>query len=59
MACFAAHPAVTVQALKDRFLLNQTDKQVEDQLQQLIFQSCGSHYTKLYDVFQYYSQGVL
>lgn len=59
LACFAANPTASINALRERFMLHATEKQLEETVDLLIMQSCGSHFTKLYDIFQYYSQGVM
>ncbi|GAA5810872.1 hypothetical protein MFLAVUS_004300 [Mucor flavus] len=45
--------------LRDRFQLQLTDPQVEAFVDKLIMSSCGNVFTRLYDAYQYYSQGVL
>ncbi|KAI7889458.1 kinase-like domain-containing protein [Mucor mucedo] len=45
--------------LRDRFQLHLTDPQVEAFVEKLIMSSCCNVFTRLYDTYQYYSQGVL
>ncbi|KAL7753394.1 Phosphatidylinositol 4-kinase pik1alpha (PI4-kinase)(PtdIns-4-kinase) [Sorochytrium milnesiophthora] len=46
-------------ALRERFLLSLTDTQVEDYVEKLVASSMGNVFTRLYDSFQYYTQGVM
>jgi phosphatidylinositol 4-kinase len=56
--CFQAGEA-TVAALKDRFQLALTEPQVREFVDRLITSSYSNVFTKLYDSFQYYSNGIL
>ncbi|GAA5856018.1 hypothetical protein JCM8547_002943 [Rhodosporidiobolus lusitaniae] len=56
--CFA-NGDLTSQQLRERFVLSLPQAQVEDYADKLIFSSATSSFTKLYDLFQGYSQGVL
>jgi len=49
----------TTQLLRDRFQLHLTEPQVEEFVDRLIMSSCCNVFTRLYDTFQYYSQGIL
>ena len=50
--------AVTV-ALKQRLFPAQTDKQVHQQVEKLFTHSAMNTFTRLYDAYQYYSNGIL
>ncbi|KAG2178170.1 hypothetical protein INT43_003423 [Umbelopsis isabellina] len=50
---------LTTQQLRDRFMLHLTEPQVEEFVDRLIMSSCCNVFTRLYDTFQYYSQGIL
>ncbi|PWN49616.1 kinase-like protein [Violaceomyces palustris] len=45
--------------LRDRFQLALSQSQCDEFVDKLILNSAGSAFTRLYDTFQYYSQGVL
>lgn len=45
-------------AFKDRFHLFQPESQLSETIDRLIDSSCNSIFTKLYDNFQFYAQGV-
>ncbi|KAI8393409.1 kinase-like domain-containing protein [Radiomyces spectabilis] len=49
----------TVQQLRDRFQLHLTEPQAEEFVDKLIMSSCCNVFTRLYDTYQYYSQGIL
>ncbi|WOO79640.1 Phosphatidylinositol 4-kinase pik1 [Vanrija pseudolonga] len=57
--CFLLFGENTVNHFRDRFALGLTTAAVDAYLDRLIVSSTGSNYTRLYDTFQYYSQGVL
>ncbi|ORX34569.1 kinase-like domain-containing protein [Kockovaella imperatae] len=57
--CFALFGPQTTAMFRDRFALGLTTSAVDAYLERLIVTSTGSNYTRLYDTFQYYSQGVL
>ncbi|KAI8337244.1 kinase-like domain-containing protein [Chlamydoabsidia padenii] len=59
MPCFQSNPDHVLKQLKERFQPNLTDSQLDNFVEKLILNSCGSLYTRLYDTFQYYSQGIL
>ena len=46
-------------ALRDRFQLQLTESQVCEFVDKMIDSSCGNVFTRLYDSFQYYSNGIL
>ncbi|KAJ8331741.1 hypothetical protein BDV3_000949 [Batrachochytrium dendrobatidis] len=47
------------EALRDRFQLVMTEAQVGEFVDRLIDSSCNNMFTKLYDSFQYYANGIL
>lgn len=57
--CFVLFGENTVNHFRERFCLGLTTAAVDQYLDRLIVSSAGSNYTRLYDTFQYYSQGVL
>ncbi|KAH9812061.1 hypothetical protein DFH28DRAFT_1130305 [Melampsora americana] len=58
LPCFG-HGDSTVKMLRERFQLALTSDQCDEFVEKLILSSASSVFTKLYDSFQYYSQGVL
>ncbi|GAA5934417.1 1-phosphatidylinositol 4-kinase [Sporobolomyces koalae] len=58
LPCFA-NGDLTSQQLRERFVLSLTQAQVEDYAEKLILNSATSSFTKLYDLFQGYSNGIL
>ncbi|KAI9188734.1 Phosphatidylinositol 4-kinase pik1alpha (PI4-kinase)(PtdIns-4-kinase) [Blastocladiella emersonii ATCC 22665] len=58
-ALAAPAPLPVAAALRDRLLLSLTDAQVADFVDRLIASSMGNVFTRLYDGFQYYTQGVM
>lgn len=58
LPCFQIGEA-TVGALRDRFQLALTEPQCDEYVDKLIMSSCCNVFTRLYDTFQYYSQGIL
>lgn len=59
MACFAAFGDQTAAQLRDRFQPSLTHSLIGEYIDRLIDSSLNSNWTRLYDSFQYYSQGVL
>ncbi|KAJ7582694.1 kinase-like domain-containing protein [Mycena floridula] len=59
MPCFAAFGEQTANQLRDRFQPALTHSLVGDLVDRLIDSSLGSHWTRLYDSYQYYSQSIL
>lgn len=59
LACFASNGEYAVQALRDRFQLSLTEPQVAEFAEKLILQSGYNTFTRLYDRFQYLSNGIL
>ncbi|KAG0242546.1 Phosphatidylinositol 4-kinase pik1alpha (PI4-kinase)(PtdIns-4-kinase) [Actinomortierella wolfii] len=57
LPCFQYENAA--QAVRDRLVLNMTEAQAEDYVEKLIISSCCNVFTRLYDTFQYYSNGIL
>ncbi|XP_066953270.1 phosphatidylinositol 4-kinase beta isoform X1 [Macrobrachium rosenbergii] len=58
LACFRAGASV-VPALKSRFHVNMTDEQLQNHLDQLVYNAINSITTRLYDGFQYLTNGIL
>ncbi|KAK7054859.1 Phosphatidylinositol 4-kinase pik1alpha (PI4-kinase)(PtdIns-4-kinase) [Paramarasmius palmivorus] len=59
LPCFAAFGEQTAAQLRDRFQPALTHSLVGDLVDRLIYSSLGSHWTRLYDSYQYYSQSIL
>ncbi|KAJ2263256.1 Phosphatidylinositol 4-kinase pik1alpha (PI4-kinase)(PtdIns-4-kinase) [Coemansia sp. RSA 376] len=51
--------AATVTALRDRFHLPLSEQQAEELVESLLLSSCDNITTRMYDAFQYYSNGIL
>ncbi|KAJ2643661.1 Phosphatidylinositol 4-kinase pik1alpha (PI4-kinase)(PtdIns-4-kinase), partial [Coemansia sp. RSA 1694] len=51
--------AATVTALRDRFHLALSEQQAEELAESLLLSSCDNITTRMYDAFQYYSNGIL
>ncbi|KAJ1816364.1 Phosphatidylinositol 4-kinase pik1alpha (PI4-kinase)(PtdIns-4-kinase) [Coemansia sp. RSA 2598] len=51
--------AATVTMLRDRFHLSLSEQQVEELIDTLLVSSCDNITTRMYDAFQYYSNGIL
>ncbi|CAI2175619.1 14585_t:CDS:2 [Funneliformis geosporum] len=58
LPCFISGD-LTVAHLKERFQLSLTEPQFEEYVERLIMSSCCNVFTRLYDTFQYYSNGIL
>ncbi|KAL9058470.1 MAG: hypothetical protein Q9162_001766 [Coniocarpon cinnabarinum] len=58
MACFQSGSLATVGSLRSRFMLNLTKEEAESYVEDMIAKSLGSYYTRLYDTFQYRTQGI-
>ena len=56
--CFT-NSSSSVQAMKSRFHLNMTEEQLHDLVDNMVAQSINSLTTKLYDNFQYFTNGIL
>ncbi|KIL69763.1 hypothetical protein M378DRAFT_69366 [Amanita muscaria Koide BX008] len=59
LPCFAAFGEQTANYLRDRFQPTITHSLVGEYVDRLVDSSLGSHWTRLYDSFQYYSQSIL
>ncbi|ORX62293.1 kinase-like protein [Hesseltinella vesiculosa] len=59
LPCFQNGPDYVLLQLKERFQFHLTEPQLEAYVDKLIVNSCGNVFTRLYDTFQYYSQGIL
>lgn len=58
MACFQSGSLATVGNLRSRFMLHLTKEEAESYVDDMIGKSLGSYYTRLYDTFQYRTQGI-
>lgn len=58
LPCFAGG-ASTIKSLKDRFHLSLTEDQLQLLIDSMVESSINSLTTKLYDGFQYYTNGIL
>ena len=58
MACFQSGSMATVGSLRSRFMLHMTKEEANTHVEDLINKSLGSYYTRLYDTFQYRTQGI-
>ena len=58
MACFQSGSLATVGSLRSRFMLHLTKEEAETYVDDMIAKSLGSYYTRLYDTFQYRTQGI-
>ncbi|ESK97006.1 phosphatidylinositol 4-kinase [Moniliophthora roreri MCA 2997] len=59
LPCFVAFGEQTATQLRDRFQPALTHSLVGELVDRLIYSSLGSHWTRLYDSYQYYSQSIL
>lgn len=60
LPCFGGNGEIVIKNLRDRFQLNLTSEaKLDEFIEKLILSSVNSVFTKLYDSFQYFSQGVL
>ncbi|KAA1471153.1 kinase-like protein [Dentipellis sp. KUC8613] len=59
LPCFAAFGEQTAVQLRERFQQALTHSLVAEHVDKLIDTSLGSHWTRLYDSYQYYSQSIL
>ncbi|KAF8628405.1 hypothetical protein AX15_003928 [Amanita polypyramis BW_CC] len=59
LPCFSAFGEQTATYLRDRFQPTLTHALVGEYIDRLIDSSLGSHWTRLYDSYQYYSQSIL
>lgn len=58
MPCFAAGAASVTNSLRARMMLHLSKEEAETFVDELIAKSVGSYYTRLYDTFQYRTQGI-
>lgn len=59
MACFQSGGLSTVGSLRSRFMLHLSREEAESFVENdLVAKSLGSYYTRLYDTFQYRTQGI-
>ncbi|XP_063613901.1 phosphatidylinositol 4-kinase beta-like isoform X1 [Penaeus indicus] len=58
LACFRAGASV-LPALKNRFHVNMTEEQIQAHLDSLVYNAINSITTRLYDGFQYFTNGIL
>ncbi|GAB1731102.1 hypothetical protein NU195Hw_g7173t1 [Hortaea werneckii] len=58
MDCYAAGLPNVVSALRARFVLEKSKEEARDWIEDLVAKSTGSYYTRLYDTFQYRTQGI-
>ncbi|KAF8163315.1 kinase-like domain-containing protein [Crassisporium funariophilum] len=59
LPCFVVSGEQTTAQLRDRFQPTLTHAFIGDHINRLIDSSLGSHWTRLYDSYQYYSQSIL
>ena len=59
LPCFSSGSGSSAQVMKSRFHMNMTEEQLLDFVNTLVDQAINSLTTKLYDGFQYYSNGIL
>lgn len=58
LPCFRASASTVVRLLHERFHVASTEEQLRDVVNGLVEQSKDSLTTRLYDQFQYYSNGI-
>ncbi|KAF2204286.1 hypothetical protein GQ43DRAFT_478360 [Delitschia confertaspora ATCC 74209] len=58
MPCFAAGAAGVTNSLRARMMLHLSKEEAEGFVEELVAKSVGSYYTRLYDTFQYRTQGI-
>ncbi|KAJ2830524.1 Phosphatidylinositol 4-kinase pik1alpha (PI4-kinase)(PtdIns-4-kinase) [Coemansia erecta] len=58
LPCLGGGPA-TVTALRERFHLALSEQQIEELVGNMLVSSCDNITTRMYDAFQYYSNGIL
>lgn len=59
LPCFKNGCAGTIRNLRNRFHMNLTEQELEKKLDQLVQDSLNSLSTKLYDGYQYLTNGIL
>ncbi|KIW02033.1 uncharacterized protein PV09_06536 [Verruconis gallopava] len=58
MPCFSSGVGTVVNSLRARFVLHLSREEADAYVEELIQKSAGSYYTRLYDTFQYRTQGI-
>lgn len=58
MPCYGGGLISVVSALRARFVLEKSKEEARELVEDLIAKSAGSYYTRLYDTFQYRTQGI-
>ncbi|KAK4961471.1 Phosphatidylinositol 4-kinase pik1alpha (PI4-kinase)(PtdIns-4-kinase) [Elasticomyces elasticus] len=58
MPCYGGGLPSVVAALRGRFVLEKSKDEARDWVEDLVGKSAGSYYTRLYDTFQYRTQGI-
>jgi phosphatidylinositol 4-kinase len=59
LPCFMVYGEQSANQLRDRFQPTLTHAFIGEHINKLIDSSLGSHWTRLYDSYQYYSQSIL
>ncbi|KAK1815443.1 Phosphatidylinositol 4-kinase pik1alpha (PI4-kinase)(PtdIns-4-kinase) [Friedmanniomyces endolithicus] len=58
MPCYGGGLPSVVAALRARFVLEKSEGEAREWVEDLVGKSAGSYYTRLYDTFQYRTQGI-
>ena len=58
MACYVGGLPSVMSGLRARFVLEKSEVEARDWVDDLVTKSLGSYYTRLYDTFQYRTQGI-
>ena len=58
MACYVGGLPSVMSGLRARFVLEKSEVEARDWVEDLVTKSLGSYYTRLYDTFQYRTQGI-
>ncbi|GAB7364295.1 hypothetical protein MBLNU230_g4840t1 [Neophaeotheca triangularis] len=58
MPCYGGGLIAVVSALRARFVLEKSKEEAREWVEDLVAKSAGSYYTRLYDTFQYRTQGI-
>jgi len=58
MPCYGVGLPSAVSALRARFVLEKSKEEAREWVEDLVAKSVGSYYTRLYDTFQYRTQGI-
>jgi phosphatidylinositol 4-kinase len=58
MPCFNGGLASVVASLRARFVLEKSQEEAREWVEDLVVKSVGSYYTRLYDTYQYRTQGI-